>query len=360
MSTIKQYISSESYTTESGFTFSELPLAYHSWGELNEERDNVVLIFHALTGDSNAEEWFSGFFTDQSPIDFERDYVLCINTPGSCYGSLGPQTICPETSQAYGTDFPLLTIRDIVAIEQRLLDHLGIQSIRCVLGGSMGGMIALEFALMDHRVQKAFLIAMGKEHTAWAIGLSHLQRNALYQDPHWNNGKYPPEHPPTQGLSLARQIGMMSYRSPKNYEEKFGRSLQKSDIAKDSKHVEPSNTTKAASTPYYAVESYLNYQGQKLVNRFDALSYERLTRSMDTHDISRDRGTFEQVGARCSIPIKVIGINSDALYSAQEQKDLASLFPRGEYSLLDSPYGHDAFLIEFSWLIAELESFLNS
>lgn len=357
MPTIKHYTHPEPYTTESGFMFPEQVFAYHSWGTLNKERDNVVLIFHALTGDSNAEDWFSGFFSEQSPIDLERDYVLCINTPGSCYGSLGPQSLCPDTGHMYGSRFPVLTIRDIVRIEQRLLDHLDIQSIRCVIGGSMGGMIALEFALMDQRVQKAFLIAMGKEHTAWAIGLSHLQRNALYQDPNWKQGDYLPGHEPNQGLSLARQIGMMSYRSPKNYEEKFGRHLQDTSKTKQSNETS-SSKEETPFNPYYAVESYLDYQGKKLVNRFDALSYERLTRSMDTHDISRNRGSFEEVGAQCSIPIKVIGINSDALYSAEEQKDLASLFPKGEYSLLDSPYGHDAFLIEFSWLIAELERFL--
>jgi homoserine O-acetyltransferase len=205
----------------------------------------------------------------------------------------------------------------------------------------MGGMIALEFALIDPRIKRAFLMAMGKAHTAWSIGLSHLQRQAIYQDPHWMSGWYTAEAPPSQGLSLARQIGMMTYRSPENYEAKFGR-----DIREITNH------------PYYQVESYLDYQGQKLNKRFDALSYERLTRSMDTHDISRDRGSFKDVAKELIIPIHVVGIQSDALYPVSEQKELAQLLPNGQFTALDSPYGHDAFLIEFDQLTQILSRFL--
>ena len=341
MSIQKTLLVSETYTTESGFVFNEFELGYHSWGSLNENADNVVLIFHALTGDSNAEDWFHGFFTQESPIDLDQHYVLCINTPGSCYGSTGPQSRNPQTQKVYGPDFPVLSIRDIVRMEQHLLNHLQINSIQCAIGGSMGGMIALEFALIDPRIQRAFLMAMGKAHTAWSIGLSHLQRQAIYQDPHWKEGGYTAETAPSQGLSLARQIGMMTYRSPEDYEAKFGR-----DIREITNH------------PYYQVESYLDYQGQKLYKRFDALSYERLTRSMDTHDISRDRGSFKEVAKQLTIPIHVVGILSDALYPISEQKDLAQLLPNGQFTALDSPYGHDAFLIEFDQLTHILSRFL--
>ncbi len=341
MSIQKTLLVSETYTTEFGFVFNEFELGYHSWGSLNENADNVVLIFHALTGDSNAEDWFYGFFTQESPIDLDQHYVLCINTPGSCYGSTGPQSRNPQTQKAYGPDFPVLSIRDIVRMEQHLLNHLQINSIQCAIGGSMGGMIALEFAFIDPRIQRAFLMAMGKAHTAWSIGLSHLQRQAIYQDPNWKGGGYTNDAPPIQGLSLARQIGMMTYRSPEDYETKFGREIRET-----------------MDHPYYQVESYLDYQGQKLNKRFDALSYERLTRSMDTHDISRDRGSFKEVAKQLAIPIHVVGILSDALYPISEQKDLAKLLPNAQFTALESPYGHDAFLIEFDQLTHILSRFL--
>jgi len=343
MSIQKTLLVPDPYTTESGFVFNGFELSYRSWGSLSKNRDNVILIFHALTGDSNAEDWFHGFFTPQSPIDLDRHFVLCINTPGSCYGSTGPKSLNPQTQKAYGSQFPVLSIRDIVRMEQLLLDHLQINSIQCALGGSMGGMIALEFALMDSRIKRAFLMAMGKAHTAWSIGLSHLQRQAIYQDPYWKGGDYSNDAPPSQGLSLARQIGMMSYRSPKNYETKFGRKIREN-----------------MHTTYYQVESYLDYQGKKLNRRFDALSYERLTRSMDTHDISRGRGSFEEVAKLLTIPIHVVGILSDALYPITEQKELAQLLPKGQFTALESPYGHDAFLIEFKQLIQILTQFLAS
>ena len=205
----------------------------------------------------------------------------------------------------------------------------------------MGGMIALEFALLDPRIERAFLMAMGKAHTAWSIGLSHLQRQAIYQDPHWKGGWYTTELAPIQGLSLARQIGMMTYRSPEDYEVKFGR-----EISED------------GPPPYFQVESYLNYQGQKLNKRFDALSYERLTRSMDTHDISKGRGSFEKAASSLTTPVFIVGIQSDALYPITEQKELADLLPNAQFSAIESPYGHDAFLIEFDQLNRLLTDFL--
>ena len=341
MSIQKKFLVPETYTTESGFVFKEFELSYHSWGTLNKERDNVILIFHALTGDSNAEDWFHGFFTQKSPIDLDRHYVLCINTPGSCYGSTGPQSLNPQTQRAYGPSFPVLTIRDIVQMELYLINHLNITAIQCVIGGSMGGMIALEFALIDPRIKRAFLMAMGKAHTAWSIGLSHLQRKAIYQDTNWNGGWYSDEAPPSQGLSLARQIGMMTYRSPQDYEAKFSRDIRK-----------------ITEYPYYEVESYLDYQGEKLDKRFDALSYERLTRSMDTHDISRGHGNFKEVASLVTIPIHIVGIQSDALYPIAEQKELAQLLPNAEFTTIKSRYGHDAFLIEFEQLTKILALFL--
>jgi homoserine O-acetyltransferase len=328
------------FTTESGFIINEPEAAYHYWGALNEAKDNVILICHALTGNSDAKDWFSGFFASDGIIDPNRHFVICINSPGSCYGSSGPWSLNPETNKPYRADFSVLTIRDIVRFQGQLLSELGITGIELVIGGSMGGMIALEFSIMDKRVRSVGLLAMGKAHTPWAIGISNAQRQALYADEKWNGGWYDKSNPPKKGLSAARAMAMITYRAPQNYEQKFGRDFNQS---KDK----------------YEVESYLEYQGQKLVNRFDALSYDLLSKSMDTHDVSRDRGSFEEALGSITVPTLVIGIDTDLLYPPYEQKELAALIPNGIYREIKSPYGHDAFLIEFEQINSFLKEFLN-
>ncbi|MFV1883161.1 MAG: homoserine O-acetyltransferase MetX [Balneola sp.] len=340
MSNLKTHSFSKPFTTESGFTFETPEVAYHTWGELNENKDNVILVIHALTGNSNIEDWFSGFFAEGSPVDLEKHFVICMNIPGSCYGSLNPWSTNPKTGAPYRGDFPVFTIRDIVRFQQQLLDVFEIKSIEFVIGGSYGGMIALEFVLMDERIKHACIVAMGKSHSPWAIGISHAQRLALYADPKWNNGFYERGNPPADGLAAARAMAMITYRTPQNYEQKFGR-----DFNKDKK--------------LFEVESYLEYQGQKLVDRFDAMTYDRLTKSMDTHDVSRNRGSFEEVLGSITIPVLVMGIDSDKLYPTLEQKELAELIPNAIYKEINSPYGHDAFLIEFEQINEHLNSFLN-
>ena len=338
MSKLKKHSFTASFITESGFEIRNPEVAYHILGTLNKNRDNVILICHALTGNSDAEDWFSGFFGSDGYVDLDKHFVICINNPGSCYGSTGPWSENPSTGKPYQADFPVFTIRDIVRFQQLLIDELEISGIELVIGGSMGGMVALEFSIMDKRIKKACLIAMGKAHTAWAIGISNAQRQALYADKNWNNGWYSKENPPAQGLSAARAMAMISYRTPQNYESKFGRDV---------------NSEKGI----YQVESYLEYQGQKLVDRFDALSYERLTKAMDAHDISRGRGTFEEILGAINIPVLVIGIDTDLLYPPSEQKELAELIPDGIYKEITSAYGHDAFLIEFEQIITLLAQF---
>ncbi len=326
------------FITESGHELHDPEFAYHTWGKLNQDKDNVILICHALTGNSDAKDWFSGFFADNSYVDLSKHFVICINVPGSDYGSTGPWSVNPRTGNPYQNDFPVLTIRDIVRFQQLLLDVLEIKGIELVIGGSMGGMIALEFSIMDNRIQKACLIAMGKSHSAWAIGISNTQRQAIYADKNWNDGWYSKDKPPVQGLSAARAIAMISYRTPQNYENKFGRDF---------------NNEKQI----FQVESYLEYQGKKLTDRFDALSYDRLTKSMDTHDISRSRSSFKEVLGSLEIPLLVIGIDTDILYPPYEQKELAELAPNAEYREISSEYGHDAFLIEFDQINNFLREF---
>ncbi|GAB5409988.1 MAG: homoserine O-acetyltransferase [Balneolaceae bacterium] len=338
MSELKTRTFNTAFTTESGFELENPEVAYHTWGTLNEKRNNVILVIHAFTGNSNLEDWFSGFFDESSPIDLEKDFVICMNIPGSCYGSVGPWSINPKSGEPYRGEFPIFTIRDVVRFQKLLLDELKISEIQLVLGGSMGGMIALEFVLMDERIKRACIVAMGKSHSPWAIGISEAQRLALYADPLWNNGFYEKDNPPRDGLAAARAMAMITYRTPKNYEEKFRRDIN-------------------SEQNFFEVESYLQYQGQKLVERFDAVTYDRLTRLMDSHDVSRDRGSFEEVLGKLSIPMLVMGIDSDLLYPTYEQKELAELIPNAIYKEINSIYGHDAFLIEFEQINSALKKF---
>jgi homoserine O-acetyltransferase len=328
------------FTTESGFTFPHLDIAYKTWGTLNAARDNAVLVFHALTGHAAADEWFPGIFDNHGFVATHRPFVLCMNVAGSCYGSTGPLSVNPETGLPYLNDFPVLTIRDFVRMQQRLVDHLGITGIQMTLGASMGGMQALEWAVMDNRVKRAVVIAVGKAHSAWQIGISEAQRQAIYADPKWNNGKIDPLDGPASGLAAARMMGMMLYRSRDSFERRFGRNMQ------DGK------------PGVYQMESYLHHQGKKLVDRMNALTYVRLTQAMDSYDIGRGRGGVEAALHHLDIPVLAVGISSDVLYPVSEQKELAALCKNGRYAELTSDNGHDAFLIEFDTLNTIFSGFL--
>lgn len=330
----------DTFATESGYVFHQPQIAYRTWGELNENRDNVIIISHALTGNQHADDWFHGFFRDNQLFDLNHHFVICSNVLGSSYGSTGPKDINPQTGKPFLNDFPKITIRDMVLFQQHLLDYLGINKVQLAIGGSMGGMQVLELALMDERVQSIILLGMGKAHSAWAIGISEAQRQAIYADPNWNNGFYSSEAPPRKGLASARMMAMISYRSAFSFEKRFGRKKQ-------------------TGQDQFEVESYLNYQGDKLVNRFDAVSYVRLTQAMDTHDVSRNRGDFEDVLGSLKIPALVIGIDSDILYPTNEQKELAELLGNGSYDELESPLGHDAFLLEFEKMQQIFNPFLQ-
>lgn len=327
------------FKTENGQNLINPVTAYHCWGKLNEKGDNAILVCHALTGSSDAADWFSGFF-NEGIFNPESHFIICMNVLGGCYGSTGPQSLNPETNTAYKATFPLVSIRDMVNLQRDVLTGLGVKSIELAIGGSMGGMQLLEWAAMDSRIKKMIVIGAPAKHSAWAIGIGEAQRNAIYADPNWENGNYQSHQFPEKGLSAARMMGMLTYRSYESYEKRFGR---------DKQH----------GSQEFTVESYLKYQGQKLVERFDALSYVRLTQAMDTHDLSRGRGTLRSVLKQITIPSLIIGINSDILYPPSEQRLIASLLPRGYYKELKSIHGHDAFLIEFNQMIQLIMPFLQ-
>lgn len=329
------------FVTSSGVEIQNPRIAYRSWGKLNDAKDNVVFICHALTGNSDADHWFSGLIGNNKSINPNTNFIICPNILGSCYGTTGPTTINPKSGKAWQADFPDITIRDIVRFNQMLLDELKINKIELIIGGSLGGMTALEFIIMDDRIQKAALLAMGKAHSPWAIGISEAQRQAIKADKNWDDGFYNVENPPQKGLAAARAMAMITYRTPGNYQSKFGRDIhQEKNI--------------------YQVESYLRYQGEKLVTRFDANAYITLSKAMDSHDVSQGRASFKEVLGGLEKPVLVVGFNSDLLYPIEEQRELADLIPNSHLSELESVYGHDAFLIEFEKLNTELKTFYKS
>lgn len=329
------------FTTEDGFTFSGLSLAFKTWGKLNALGSNVVLVCHALTGHAAADEWFPGIFTERGFASHPDAFVVCVNVIGSCYGSTGPQSVNPATGRPFLGDFPNVTIRDMVRSQQLLLDRLGVREIQVVIGASMGGMLALEWAVMDERVKRVILLATNAAHSAWQIGISEAQRQAIYADPHWRGGFPLPEQPPTIGLSAARMMAMITYRSEPSFRSRFGRTVQPNQ--KD----------------LYQVESYLRYQGQKLVDRMDAVTYVRLTQAMDSHDVCRGRGDLSSVLGAGKAKALVVGISSDILYPVSDQKLLADGLTNADFVELNSDKGHDAFLIEFDKMNQVFRRFLS-
>ncbi len=318
---------------DSGFALPEVSVAYRTWGTLARARDNAVLVCHALTGSADADRWWGGLFGPGRALDPARDFIVCANVLGGCYGTTGPASPRPGSPAPWGPEFPEVTVRDMVRLQVRLLDALGVRRLRLAIGGSLGGMQVLELAaLFPGRVEAVAAIATCGRHSAWCIGLSEAQRAAIAADPRWREGRYAADDPPVAGLAAARMVAMCTYRSRDSFAERFGRA--------------------AAPAGGFAVEGYLRRQGVRLVERFDANSYVALTRAMDAHDLGRGRGGYERALAAIDVPALVVAITSDVLYPPAEQAELARLMPAAELAWLPSPHGHDAFLIEIEALDA--------
>lgn len=325
------------FQLESGVVLPAVEVAWQSWGRLAAEGNNAVLVCHALTGSAAADTWWQGLFGPGRTLDPERDFIVCASVLGGCYGTTGPTTPGPD-GRPWGPDFPAITIRDIVRLQALLLESLGVRRLRLVIGGSMGGMQALEWPLLfPDKVEAAVVIATSARHSAWCIGISEAQRQAIYADPLWQGGRYLPAAPPRAGLAAARAMAMITYRSRASFEERFGR---------DENQLES-----------FAIASYLEYQGQKLVDRFDANSYVTLTRAMDSHDVGRGRGGAAAALSRVGQPVLVVSIPSDVLYPPAEQEELTRLLPQGQLATLESHHGHDAFLIDVEQLDAIVQNF---
>ncbi len=312
---------------ESGEALHDVPVGYERWGRLNEARNNVILVGHSLTSTPNATSWWSGCIGPGKALDTDKFFVICANVIGSPYGTLSPISVNPETGITYGNDLPQATIRDTVRLHKSLLDHLGVQKVAFVIGGSMGGMQALEWAYYGSEYVCGIVpIAVGGRHSSWCIAWSEAQRQAIFSDPNWNHGDYEPQTPPHNGLAVARMMAMVSYRSLGSFESRFGR-----------------GQNRAGS---YRVETWLHHHGDKIVNRFDPACYVYLTRSMDTHDVARNRGSYSSTLSMIAQPTLAIGIRSDVLYRLEESVELTQYIPHAELAVLEGPHGHDTFLID--------------
>lgn len=335
----------ESLALEAGETLPEYQLAYETWGRLNERRDNAVLVLHALTGDSHikgqrgpghpTEGWWTELIGPGAPLDTEKFFVVAPNVLGGCMGSTGPASNAPD-GRPWGSRFPFITVRDTVNAEAGLADELGVESWAAVIGGSLGGMRALEWAVMfPERVRRLLPVATTAKTSADQIAWAHTQLIAIESDPHFLGGDYyEAETGPTAGLSIARQIAQTTYRSAYELGQRFGGEPQEAE--------DPWNGGR------YAVQSYLEHQGSKFIERFDANSYRVLTRALMAHDLGRGRGGAEQALSHVRATTLVVGVDTDRLCLPEESELIAKRIPGTEgVSWVTSHSGHDGFLLEF-------------
>jgi homoserine O-acetyltransferase len=349
---------------ESGQRLGPITLAYETYGRLDESKGNVVMVFHALSGNSHAAGvyspddekpgWWDNMVGPGRGIDTDKYFVICSNIIGSCYGSTGPGSTDPKTGKPYGLDFPLFTVGDVVKAQKRLLDHLGIRRILCGVGGSIGGMQALEWAVRyPDSIQSAIPIASTCRRSALSIGLSEAQRQAIMADPNWNRGDYYGREHPNKGLALARIIGHITYLSEDSMERKFGRRLQENsafgfDFSTD-----------------FQVESYLHYQGQKFVERFDANSYLYITKAMDYFDLAEQHGggSLVQAFSRASAKFLVVSFSSDWLYPTAQSREMVKAMKLAgrdvSFCELETDFGHDSFLLAHEQLTRLISGFLR-
>ncbi|KAA3629137.1 MAG: homoserine O-acetyltransferase, partial [Bacteroidetes bacterium] len=315
----------EPFVLESGEVLSHLEISYHTFGTLNANGDNVVWICHALTGNSNPMEWWPGVVGKGKAIDPEKDFIVCANSLGSCYGTTGPTSGNPETGQPFGESFPFITIRDMVQAQQLLQRKLGISKIHLGIGGSMGGQQLIEWAVMEPDLfENIALLASNSRHSAWGIAFNEAQRMAIKADLTAKAGKMEPGR---KGLEAARAIAMLSYRTYDAYE---GSQAESSEEIVDN----------------FKASSYQRYQGEKFWKRFDVYSYLVLSKAMDSHNIGRGRDGVENALRKVKAKTLVISIRSDVLFPLAEQQKITKHIPDATLEIIDSPYGHDGFLIE--------------
>ncbi len=315
---------------EDGETLEDVTIAYQSWGSLNERGDNAILVNHALTGWSDIPGWWPSMVGPGLPFDSDKYFVVCPNVIGGCQGSTGPSSIAPDGAR-YGSRFPSLTIRDMVAAEVAFSDLLGIKKYQLAVGPSLGGMRSLEWAVqLPQRVGAICTIGSSAVATGDQIGTCSIQIRAIKTDPHFCGGDYYDKgQGPIEGMGIARRIAHLTYRTESEMDVRFGRELQGDETGR------------------YAVESYLDHQANKLAHRFDANTYISLTEAMNSHDIGRGRGGVVAALSGITIPIVAVAIDSDRLFPVRLQAEIAELAPlAAPLVTISSPFGHDGFLVE--------------
>ena len=361
------FASDHPFAVESGDVLSNVTVAYETWGALNADASNAILVCHAWTGDShaagragpghNGPGWWDDVVGPGKYIDTDRWFVVCPNVLGGCQGSTGPASPHPEDGRPYGSRFPVVTIRDMVRAQARLMRHLGIDQWASVIGGSMGGMQVLEWAITYRKhVRSIVPIATCMQASAQQIAWGVIGRRSIRLDQRWRGGDYYDAEPgdgPAEGLAIARQVAQVTFRSDNAFTERFGRNLTDRSQVGDT----------FGLWQQFEVERYLQYHGDKLVRRFDANSYLLIGKAMDLHDIARGRGNLHRAMALITVPNLTIGIDSDMLYPSYQQRHMSELLSEvgvpNEYVEINSPHGHDAFLIHFDEVGEPIARFLD-
>ena len=355
------FVLDEPLELECGRALAGFVLHYAVYGEMSADRDNVVLVCHALSGSAQAGAWWPGLFVPGGIVDLSRECVVCVNLLGSCYGSTGPGSVDPETGVVYGPRFPLISIRDNVRSQKRLLDSLGVRRIKLAIGGSIGGMQALEWVMLfPDSVERAVVIAVAPLG-ALGLAMNHIQRIAITDDPGWCGGEYLSAEGasddvrasvgPGKGLALARRIGMLSYKSPQLFEERFGRKPDRGGG-------DPWKLDEAGgglTGGRFDVAGFLDYQGERFLERFDANAYLAIMRTMDTWDPVRGFESTQDAFGRIEAEVIFVGISSDWLFPPEDVRRLAEQVKaagvRAEYREMLTDHGHDAFLAEQGELV---------
>ncbi len=359
----KYFSFDEKIKLESGIEFGPITVAYETYGELNEDKSNAILVLHALSGDAHAAGyhsendkklgWWDNMIGPNKAFDTNKYFIISSNFLGGCKGTTGPSSINPETGKPYGINFPMITVEDMVKVQKKLIDSFGIEKLLSVTGGSMGGMQALEWSIQfPEMVKSCIVIASASKLSAQNIAFNEVGRNAIISDHNWKNGDYyNNDESPVTGLAIARMIGHITYLSEESMHKKFGRRLQDKEKPDFSFDVN------------FQVESYLRHQGQSFVDRFDANSYLFITKAMDYFDLHQKYGSLAHAFKDSKARFLFITFSTDWLFPPEELKNTArtlmSLEKEVTYCNIDSPHGHDSFLLEVEDQTKILKNFLK-
>ena len=383
----RDFVSSAPFTFDNGQSIPGFTLRYETYGRLNAAKDNAILICHALSGDHHCAGihalsdkkpgWWNNLIGPGKAVDTNQFFVLCCNVIGGCQGSTGPSSIDPRTGRPYGVTFPAVTIRDMVRTQKLWLDSLGVTSLYAVIGGSMGGMQVLQWTIeYPAFVKRALAMATTAREGAQAIAFNEVGRQAILQDPEWNHGIYPKNGGPRVGLAIARMMAHITYLSDASMDRKFGRkavrprpnsqlSALNSQLSAPSDFMEGVDVVAPAATfdVRFEVESYLRYQGQSFINRFDANSYLYITRALDQFDLAATHGSLEAAFAEVQASTLVVGFTSDWLFPPDQNRAIALALLRAgkrvSYAELSTDLGHDSFLLESPQLYDLVRGFLD-